>query len=153
MRMSKSSAFHIENMSLFHSLIVSFSFHNPLFHHLLTLFLFTSASTVHCCYHTLHYSIPSSKYNIMRIGTTVLATIVGLSSIIGFANADRNLQGTNNWRSLNPVIEFSDLVIRWVRESERGPTISGHFMVHVNVALFNAWAAFEDGTTGVRVGK
>jgi len=90
----------------------------------------------------------------MRIGNTVLATIVGLSSIIGFANADhRNLQGSNVWRSLNPVIEFSDLVIRWVRESERGPTISGHFMVHVNAALFNAWAAFEDGTTGVRVGK
>ena len=90
----------------------------------------------------------------MRIGTTVLATIVGLSSIIGFADAaTRNLQGSNVWRSLNPVIEFSDLVIRWVRESERGPTISGHFMVHVNAALFNAWAAFEDGTTGVRVGK
>lgn len=89
----------------------------------------------------------------MRIGTTVIATIVGLGSSIGFANAARNLQGSNNWKSLNPVIEYSDLVIKWVRESERGPTIAGHFMFNVNAALFNAWAAFEDGTTGVRVGK
>jgi len=89
----------------------------------------------------------------MRIGTTVLATIVGLSSSIGFANAaTRNLQGTN-WRSLNPVIEYNDLIIRWVRESERGPTVSGHFMSHVNAAMYNSWAAFEEGTTGVRVGK
>ena len=46
-----------------------------------------------------------------------------------------------------PVLDFSDLSIKWVEQSERGPTISGHFMVHVNSALFDAYAAFVDGTT------
>ncbi|KAL7540695.1 hypothetical protein ACHAXR_010308 [Thalassiosira sp. AJA248-18] len=64
----------------------------------------------------------------------------------GFANA-RLL--APNIEPLNPVIDFSDLAIKWVEQSERGPTISGHFMVHVNSALFDAYAAFEDGTTGV----
>mmetsp|Transcript_19519 Transcript_19519/g.41171 ORF Transcript_19519/g.41171 Transcript_19519/m.41171 type:complete len:352 (+) Transcript_19519:56-1111(+) len=48
----------------------------------------------------------------------------------------------------NPVVDFSELAIKWVELSERGPTISGHFMVHVQSALFDAFAAFKDGTTG-----
>lgn len=46
------------------------------------------------------------------------------------------------------VLDFSDLAMDWVRKSERGPTISTHFVMYVTASLFDAYAAFEDGTTG-----
>jgi len=46
------------------------------------------------------------------------------------------------------VVDFSYLAIKWVALSERGPTVSSHFMAHVHAALFDAYAAFEDHTTG-----
>lgn len=48
----------------------------------------------------------------------------------------------------NTVVNFSQLAVEWVKLSERGPTISSHFMAHVNAALFDAYAAFEPDTTG-----
>jgi len=49
----------------------------------------------------------------------------------------------------NPIMDIVNLTLEWARLSERGPTISGHFLVMVNIALFEAWAAFEQGTTGI----
>lgn len=46
------------------------------------------------------------------------------------------------------ALDFADLAMEWVRQSERGPTISTHFVMYVTAALFDAYAAFEDGTTG-----
>jgi hypothetical protein len=46
------------------------------------------------------------------------------------------------------VVDFSRLAVKWVQLSERGPTISSHFMAHAHVALFDAYAAFEQDTTG-----
>jgi len=48
----------------------------------------------------------------------------------------------------NTVVNFSRLAVKWVELSERGPTISSHFMVHVTATLFDAYAAFERRTTG-----
>jgi len=50
--------------------------------------------------------------------------------------------------TFNPVPEWIDLALHWIGQSERGPTISGHFLVMTNAALFDAWAAYEPSTTG-----
>ena len=101
----------------------------------------------------------SSLNIIMKI---IIATVLLALTTLhhsGFANAriaGRNHNRNKKWkgnkkkrsRISNPVVEFSDLAIKWVKQSERGPTIASHFMVHVSTALFDAFAAFEDGTTG-----
>ena len=51
--------------------------------------------------------------------------------------------------ALNPVTEYSDLMIEWAALSERGPTITGHFMVQIMAAIFDARAAFFPGSKGV----
>lgn len=76
----------------------------------------------------------------------LVATLVLLlvSLCVGFARRTRKSSAVDS----DLVVDFSDLAIQWVEQSERGPTISGHFMVHVHAALFDAYAAFEDETTG-----
>ena len=64
-------------------------------------------------------------------------------------NIHRELISINTLAATNPVPSFVDLMLEWARTSERGPTISGHFMAMVNIALFDSWAAFEPTTTGV----
>ena len=44
---------------------------------------------------------------------------------------------------------WNNHAIEWVRQSERGPTISGRFTAYVNIAMFDTWAAFRRNTKGV----
>jgi len=57
-------------------------------------------------------------------------------------------QGERRLDAFNPIPDWIDLALEWVGQSERGPTISGHFLAMTNAALYDAWAAYESGTTG-----
>lgn len=70
-------------------------------------------------------------------------------SFLGVCLETTNPNVRNGPRATNPINDFVDLSLEWARLSERGPTISGHFMVMMNIAMFDAWAAFETGTTGI----
>ena len=56
--------------------------------------------------------------------------------------------GSGCCREVVIVFELTDLAAKWVEWSERGPTISSHFWVHVSGAMFDAHNAFEGGDDG-----
>lgn len=81
-----------------------------------------------------------------------------LTLLVLFVQPALSAPGTNGGRGGGSGVEgaalvtaWNNLVLDWVRQSERGPTISGRFAAYVNVALFDSWAAFSDQTTGAIV--
>lgn len=65
--------------------------------------------------------------------------------------------GTNGGRSgpsvegARGVVAWNNLVLDWVRLSERGPTISGRFAAYLNLSLYDTWAGFSHRATGAVV--
>ncbi|EJK44026.1 hypothetical protein THAOC_37471, partial [Thalassiosira oceanica] len=87
-----------------------------------------------------------------RCWATIIALFLG-STHVSARTDTRRIQSeetgaTGRQDELNPVPEWIDLALHWIGQSERGPTISGHFLVMTNAALFDAWAAYEPSTTG-----
>ena len=46
------------------------------------------------------------------------------------------------------VLAWNRLGLSLVKKSERGPTVSGRAMAHLNTALYSSWAAFDDSARG-----
>lgn len=54
-------------------------------------------------------------------------------------------------RDAGLVSKWNNLTLEWIRLSERGPTISSRFSAYVNIALYDAWAAFDEYAAGIVV--
>lgn len=90
-------------------------------------------------------SIEAHRYWNMKRSPILLLSLILMSPLrVGAADVNSSLEV-----GATMVADWNDLAIEWVRQSERGPTISMRFVAYVNLALFDAWAAFDDNASGI----
>ncbi len=62
--------------------------------------------------------------------------------------ADHDIDNTS-YQDASLVSQWNNLALEWIRMSERGPTISSRFSAYVNIALYDAWAAYDENAAGI----